>query len=261
MTPTRPRLFTKLSLTAASLTVVAGSLMVGLITAPAGRAQSPNRQQAAVATAPLAFDVVSVKPNTEGPGQMLIRPMPGGQTYIARNVPLRLMIKAMYRITDSQIVGGADWIDTEHYDIDAKVDRPSTLDQLHEMFRSLLANRFQLQFHRETRLASDYVMTGVKSGAKLRLSESHEQFDVPIKPDGAGRMVGTRVPMSYLALFLSQQLDTPVVNDTGLDGYYDFTAWLPPERALVCRLLPTRLGHAARPGQRASSSRYANSLG
>jgi uncharacterized protein (TIGR03435 family) len=131
---------------------------------------------------------------------------------------------------DSQIVGGADWIDTEHYDIDAKVDRPSTLDQLHEMFRSLLANRFQLQFHRETRLASAYVMTGVRSGAKLTLSESHEQFDVPIKPDGAGRMVGTRVPMSYLALFLSQQLDTPVVNDTGLDGYYDFTAWLSPER-------------------------------
>jgi uncharacterized protein (TIGR03435 family) len=205
--------------------------MVGLLTAPLGRAQSPNRQQAAVATAPLAFDVVSVKPTTVGPGEMLIRPMPGGQTYIARNVPLRLMIKAMYRITDSQIVGGADWIDTEHYDIDAKVDRPSTVDQLHEMFRTLLADRFQLQFHRETRLASAYVMTGVKSGAKLKLSEGHEQFDVPIKPDGAGRMVGTRVPMSYLAWFLSQQLDAPVVNDTRLDGYYDFTAWLSPERS------------------------------
>jgi uncharacterized protein (TIGR03435 family) len=72
------------------------------------------------------------------------------------------MFKAMYRITDSQIVGGADWIDTEHYNIDAKVDRPSTVDQLHEMFRTLLADRFQLQFHRETRLASAYVMTGVK---------------------------------------------------------------------------------------------------
>ena len=131
--------------------------MAGLMHVPQGRAQSPNRQQAATASTPLAFDVVSVKPNTEGPGLMTIRPMPGGQTYIARDVPLRLMIKAMYRITDSQIVGGADWIDTQPYDIDAKVDRPSTLDQLHEMFRSLLANRFQLQFHRETRLASAYV--------------------------------------------------------------------------------------------------------
>ena len=75
---------------------------------------------------------------------MLIRPMPGGQTYIARNVPLRMMITAMYRITDSQIAGGPVWIDTEHYDIDAKAERPSTLEQLHEMFRTLLSDRFQL---------------------------------------------------------------------------------------------------------------------
>jgi uncharacterized protein (TIGR03435 family) len=118
--------------------------MVGLMAAPLGRAQSPNRPQAAVATAPLAFDVVSVKPTTEGPGEMLIRPIPGGQTYIARNVPPRLMIKAMYRITDSQIVGGADWIDTEHYDIDDKVDRPSTVDQLHEIFRNPSCRSFPI---------------------------------------------------------------------------------------------------------------------
>jgi len=45
-----------------------------------------------------------------------------------------------------------------------------------------------------------------------------------------GRMVGTRVPILYLAWFLSQQPDAPVVNDTGLDRYYDFAAWLSPER-------------------------------
>ena len=55
---------------------------------------------------------------------MRIQPMPGGQMYIARNVPLRMMIMAMYRITDSQIAGGPDWIDTEHYDIGAKAERP-----------------------------------------------------------------------------------------------------------------------------------------
>jgi hypothetical protein len=119
------------------------------------------------------------------------------------------------------IAGGPDWIDTEHYDIDAKADGPCTLDQMHEMFRTLLYDRFQLRFHHETRPALAYVMTVSKSGAKLKLSESQEPLDVPIKPDVVGAMAGARVPMSYLGWFLSQQLGAPVVNETGLDGYYE----------------------------------------
>jgi len=213
---------------AVSMVAVAGPPIVLFTLAPPGRTQSANRQQGKAAVAPLAFDVVSVKRNTEGPGLMTIRPMPGGQTYIARNVPLRLMIKTIYRITDRQIVGGPDWIDTEHYDLDAKADRPSTIDQLHEMFRTLLADRFQLQFHREIRLASAYAMTVSKSGAKLKLSESQEEFDLPIKPGGPQGSVATRASMSYLAFYLSQYLDAPVVNETALDGYYDFTLNLYP---------------------------------
>jgi uncharacterized protein (TIGR03435 family) len=139
------------------------------------------------------------------------------------------MIKTMYGITDSQIAGGADWIDTEPYDIDAKADHRSTLDQLHEMFRTLLADRFQLRFHHETRPASAYVMTISKSGAKLKLSEVQEQFDVPMKPGGPLGAAGTRVSMAYLAFYLSQQLDAPVVDDTSLDGYYDFALKLYPQ--------------------------------
>ena len=95
---------------------------------------------------------------------MLIRPMPGGQTHIARNVALRMMIKAMYRITSSQIAGGPDWIDTEHYDIDAKAERPPTLEELHEMFRTLLADRFQLRYHHKTREIPAYVLTVANFG-------------------------------------------------------------------------------------------------
>ena len=97
-------------------------------------------------------------------------------------------------------------------------------------------------------------MTGVKSGAKLKLSEGHEQFDVPIKPDGAGRMVGTRVPILYLAWFLSQQPDAPVVNDP-LHSTDTTTSRLGCRRsgALGCWWLPTRLGNAVRPGQSVSA--------
>ena len=141
---TRLPLSKKLSLAAVRLITLAEVLLAVLMNVTAGRAQSTGRQQATTSV-PLAFDVASVKPsNPGGRGLMLIRPMPGGQTYIARNVPLRMMITAMYRITDSQIAGGPDWIDTEHYDIDAKAERPSTLEQLHEMFRTLLSDRFQL---------------------------------------------------------------------------------------------------------------------
>jgi hypothetical protein len=140
-----------LSLVAVSFITLAEVLLAVLMNVLAGRAQSTVRQQATTSV-PLAFDVASVKPsNPESRGLMRIQPMPGGQTYIARNVPLRMMIKAMYRITDSQIAGGPDWIDTEHYDIDAKAEHPSTLEELHEMFRTLLADRFQLRYHHEIR--------------------------------------------------------------------------------------------------------------
>jgi hypothetical protein len=143
----------------AALALAWGFPIAGLMVPLPGIAQPTTGRPAATAATPSAFDVISVKPNKDGPGLMTIRPMPGGQTHIARNVPLRLTIKAMYRITDAQIIGGEAWIDTERYDIDAKADRSATLDQMHAMFRNLLADRFQLRFHREARLASAYVLT------------------------------------------------------------------------------------------------------
>jgi uncharacterized protein (TIGR03435 family) len=65
-------------------------------------------------------------------------------------------------------------------------------------------------------------------GTKLKHSESLEIFDVPIKPDGPARVVGTRVPMSYLSWYLSYQVGRRVVDGTALEGFYGFTlAWLP----------------------------------
>jgi uncharacterized protein (TIGR03435 family) len=193
-----------------------------LISNPMGRAQAQADRR------PLAFEVASVKPSTPGGRGGGIRPMPGGQTYIATNVPLRLMIKVMYRINDSQIVGGADWMDTDLWDVDAKAERPSSVDQLHEMFQTLFAERFKLRFHRERKELAAYILSVDKSGSRLKVSDSKEPFDVPIKPGvQPGKNVGTRVPMEYLCFFLAQLLNVPVVDQTGLDGFYDFTLELP----------------------------------
>ena len=182
----------------------------------------------------LAFEVASVKPSTPGGRGGGIRPMPGGQTYIATNVPLRLMIKVMYRINDSQIVGGTDWMDTDLWDVEAKAERPSSVDQLHEMFQTLFAERFKLRFHRERKEIAAYVLSVDKSGSKLKVSDSKEPFDIPIKPgDRPGKSVGTRVPMEYLCFYFAQLLNVPVVDQTGLDGFYDFTLELPAPAPLL----------------------------
>ena len=181
---------------------------------------------------PLAFEVASIKPHT--PGNLAVggmRPMPGGQTYVAGGVPVSLMIKLMYEITDSQIVGDPKWVNTELWDVVAKAAGPSTRDQLHQMFQTLLTDRFKLQFHNETREMRAYVLTVDKSGAKVKLNNAQDTFDFPLKPDGSGKQIGTHVSMSYLCWVLSQFLNAPVVDRTGLDGYYDFMlGWMPPLR-------------------------------
>ncbi len=143
---------------------------------------------------PLAFEVTTVKPsdpNARGGG---IRPMPGGQTYVATGVPLRLMIKLMYGITDVQIAGGPDWINTERYDVHAKAEKPSNIDQLHQMFQTLLADRFQLKFHRETRTLPVFALILDKPG-KLKLNESTPEFaDFPIKGRGPWQSRGYAPP-------------------------------------------------------------------
>jgi uncharacterized protein (TIGR03435 family) len=184
----------------------------------------------------LAFEVASVKPSTPGGRGGGIKPMPGGQTYIATNIPLRLMMMSVYRISDSQIVGEPSWMDTEPWDVDAKAEHPSNLDQLYEMFLALLAERFKLQFHREPKEIAAYVLSVDKSGSKLSRGDPKDAFDIPMKPgDRPGETIGISVQMSYLCWRLSLQLNTPVLNQTGLDGYYNFTLVLPPPQPLLQR--------------------------
>ena len=193
------------------------------IFAAAALAQTPEK-----GAKPLAFEVTSVKPAQPGAQAGGIRPMPGGQGYIATNIPLRLMFKLMYKITDSQIVGGPEWMNNDRWDVQAKAEKQANLDQLHEMFQTLLADRFQLQFHKEKRTLPALVLTVDKGGSKMKVSESQDWTDIPIKPGGPGKIVGTRVPMNYLCWYLSQPANLPVVDETGLTGFYDFTLQLPP---------------------------------
>lgn len=198
----------------------------------------------ACAQTKLAFEVASIRPSDPGAQGGIIRPLAGGQTYIANNVPVRLIIKLMYKVTDNQISGGPDWMNTDRYDIRARAERPCNSDELHEMFKTLLADRFGLRFHTETREMPLLALVVDKAGHKMKVSEREHAFEIPVKPAGRGRISGERVPMGYFAWFLAQQLNRPVADKTGLDGFYDFQfEWAPeplagivvppgPERAL-----------------------------
>ena len=187
--------------------------------------------QQSVPKPPLAFDVAMIKPSAPAVQGGAIRPMPSGQGYMATGIPLKLMIRLMYTITDSQVAGGPDWINTDRWDVQAKADGSYNLDQLHQMYQTLMADRFQLKFHREMRELPAYELVLDKpgdKGSKMTVNETENHFDIPIQPAARFKAQGTRVPMSYLAWWLSQQLNRPVIDKTGLDRFYDFTLeWAP----------------------------------
>jgi uncharacterized protein (TIGR03435 family) len=176
----------------------------------------------------LAFEVASVRSGMPGAPYGLPKPMPGGQRYLATNSPVMVMMMSAYRLTDSQILGAPNWMVYDPWDVDAKAEHPSTLPQLQEMFQTLLADRFKLRFHRETKAIGAYILSVEKSGSKLKRSDAKDPFDDPIKPGNRpGERVGTRASMSDLCWYFNFTFDAPIVNQTGLDGFYDFTLTLP----------------------------------
>ena len=104
----------------------------------------------------LAFDVASVRENTSGSEQGFLLPQGGQLT--AQNYRLRTLIQFAYRVQPFELVGGPGWIDTARFDIAAKAPftpKPAPAGappgEMEHMVQALLAGRFKLQVHRETR--------------------------------------------------------------------------------------------------------------
>ena len=200
---------------------IAGGLM--------NAAQAPVTATASstqAASQPAVFEVAAIKPTISAPRNgCFMRGQPGGQTFIGRCIPLRLIIKYAYKIVDSQIVGGPDPIDNELYDFDAKADRPVTRAELGTMFQKLLAERFKLQFHRETRTMPAFILSVDKAGSKMTPNTTDYEWEIPMTtmPGNIPKWKGTRCPMSYFSWWVGQQGESPVVDKTGLAGFWDFT--------------------------------------
>jgi uncharacterized protein (TIGR03435 family) len=113
----------------------------------------------------LEFEVASVKTNTSGPTMMMMRTLPS--SFNVTNLPLRMLITQAYRLSSYQFVGGPSWIDSARFDINAKAPAGSTPNQTMLMLRGLLADRFKLKVHAETREVPIYALVLARSDGKL----------------------------------------------------------------------------------------------
>jgi uncharacterized protein (TIGR03435 family) len=176
------------------------------------------------AETPAAFEVASVKasqPAAEGmrlqPNQ--ITPSPGGVTMM--NTSLKAIVQWAHHLQAIQVMGPG-WLDSNRYDIVAKAPAAATTEQLRRMTQTLLAQRFQLTFHRDTKEMPAYVVTVGKGGHKMKPSVG--EGEMAIKPTGKGLAIAfTHVTLAQLAEFASSPLQGVVVDQTGLQGAWDFT--------------------------------------
>jgi len=207
------------------------------------------RAQPQTAARPPEFEVASVKlanvnsPNgvaggchgidsTYGPGQTA--PPPLGRCVIT-DARLSHMINIAWSLNSMQLIRtGPDWIarGEERYNVEAKAEdaKTATEQQLLKMLQSLLVDRFQLKFHNETVDVPGFSMGIAKNGPKLKASTADETRAVfggeSLKPV-PGRPVALKArkySMPMLANLLSQiGRHGPVIDNTGLTGFYDFT--------------------------------------
>jgi uncharacterized protein (TIGR03435 family) len=178
-------------------------------------------------TQPASFEVATVKPS-KSDGGINNRSDPVQATWT--NASLAIVIREVYRIHPDQLVGGPSWISSDRWDIVAKTDRPATREQQSKMFQQLLADRFKLKFHWETRQLPQYRLVVGKGGPKVH----------PVRDDSNASPAGTRIgrglidahgiSSTELAGWLRSELGRPVVDSTGLTGKYDFKLqWVPDE--------------------------------
>jgi uncharacterized protein (TIGR03435 family) len=181
----------------------------------------------------LTFEVASIKPSKPGGRGGAMKALPGGQEFIAQNFPLRLMIARLHWVPPRQVTGGPDWMDNELWDIQAKADRPGfTREQITEMLGNLLEGEFKLKLRKDAKEGPVYALTIDKSGLKMKVNESPEDYEIPIQGGPGGVTIGKRVAMDRLCFTLGsflQNNERPVIDKTGLTGFYDFTLSFLPE--------------------------------
>jgi uncharacterized protein (TIGR03435 family) len=175
-----------------------------------------------------AFEAASVKPaapSTDGNVRRSFNSDAGRIDYW--NVTLKRLIMRAYGVKEYQITG-PDWLDSAGYDVVATIPHDATEAQLPQMLQALLAERFKLSLHHETKDMPVYALVLGKNGPKLKPAEQEEGFSMKMSPKG--RHIEGKSRLAGLCDFLSRTMDRPVGDMTDLKGVYDITLdWAPDD--------------------------------
>jgi uncharacterized protein (TIGR03435 family) len=171
-----------------------------------------------------AFEVASVKP-AHG-GLVSVQADPGRLTI--NDESLEVLIRLAYGLREYEY-SGPPWLHTARYDIVATTASPQPRAVVLQMLQHLLADRFKLTFHRETRTLPVYALVVGKSGPKLKPAdeslpvpfELYSNFHMEPIPDGTVALRGYG-SLGQLCDFLSREVERPVVDRTGITGNFDF---------------------------------------
>jgi uncharacterized protein (TIGR03435 family) len=176
-------------------------------------------------SAPPAFETASIHPNprVERPD---IKVSP--DTLILRNQPVFFLLEWAYDVTPAQI-DAPPWFKESCFDILAKAARPVDESQMRLMLQTLLADRFGLKLHKESRTEPVYVMTLAKGGPKFEESATEGTF--AMEQTGAFGLAAHHARMTDLAQGIGAEIGRPVVDETGLKGRYEIRMNLAPYAA------------------------------
>jgi uncharacterized protein (TIGR03435 family) len=212
---------------------------------------------------PLAFDTASVKPNKSGAEERYIRIDPRGGSLTVVNLQLRALITFAYQIQSFQLEGGPDWIASDRFDILGKPERevPSSgaffggQDPLRMMLRTLLADRFKLMMHKETKELPIFELVLARSDGRLGPQLRPAAVDCAARaaaaarggtppassgPPGPGscgttmnptRVRGGGATMAMLASLLEGPAQRLVIDRTGLTGTWDLEVSYTPDKS------------------------------
>ncbi|MGA7155473.1 MAG: TIGR03435 family protein [Acidobacteriaceae bacterium] len=186
------------------------------------------------ANADPSFEVATIKPNDSGANRMQGLTI-NGRNFRTRASSLLDLITFSYNVDAKQVINGPSWMDTDRYDIDAvpDVEGAPNPQQVQVMIRKLLADRFHLKFHKETRDMSAFVLTVDKGGSKLTPTQLNGPLPgIGFRPATGGVMLIVRNGTigDLTGLLQMMVLDRPVVDRTNLQGKYDLdVTFLPDE--------------------------------
>jgi uncharacterized protein (TIGR03435 family) len=243
-----------LLLSAAGLLAAAVPALFGLVSPTPINAQAPTQAQApAPSLLAYEYEVVAIKENKSAGFPSATT---GDDGFTAKNIPLQLLIAAAFGVGPDRLTGAPDWVNSEKYDVDAKIESSvsEALKKLSEddrriarqhMLLAVFEDRCKLKYRRETKELPVYTLVIAKNGPKFQESKPDETPPAGIKvPDGKGGTgtitVGARgavtfhgLPLTVLVQMLTTQLGRTVVDKTGLTGKYDFTWQFVPDPSQV----------------------------